>query len=138
MPGTDGAGVVVAVGSRVRRFRRGDRVYAYSFDNSKGGFYAEYAAVPAQKTGRVPRRLDLFHAGGGATTALTALHGVDDALKIRKGEAIIIHGASGGVGTLAVQFAKRRGARIFATASGKDGVALTRRLGAEAAWMGTR
>ena len=74
-----------------------------------------------------------MHAGAIPTTGLTALQGVDDALHLRKGEAVTIHGASGGVGTLAVQFAKLRGARVFATASGKDGVALVLRLGADAA-----
>jgi NADPH:quinone reductase-like Zn-dependent oxidoreductase len=64
---------------------------------------------------------------------LTAIQGIDVALHVWKGESIIIHGASGGVGTLAVQFAKQRGARVFATASGDDGVALVRRLGADAA-----
>jgi NADPH2:quinone reductase len=131
--GTDGAGTVAAVGRRVRRFRPGDLVYSYSFDNPKGGFYAEYVAVAADKVGRVPEGLDPMHAGAIPTTGLTALQGVDDALHLRKGEAVTIHGASGGVGTLAVQFAKLRGARVFATASGKDGVALVLRLGADAA-----
>ena len=131
--GTDGAGVVAAVGSRVRRLDVDDRVYAYSFGNPKGGFYAEYVAVAAERVAPLPGNLDLEHAGAIPTTGLTALQGVDDALHIRKGEAVIIHGASGGVGTLAVQFAKLRGARVLATASGEDGVALVRRLGADAA-----
>lgn len=136
--GTDGAGVVAAVGSRVRRLGRGDRVYSYSYTNPTGGFYAEYVAVAAEKVGRVPRGLDLLAAAAVPTTGLTALQGVDDALKVRKGETLIIHGASGGVGTLAIQFAKRRGARVFATASGRDGVALARRLGADEAVEGKR
>jgi NADPH:quinone reductase-like Zn-dependent oxidoreductase len=131
--GTDGAGIIAAVGPRVRRFQPGDLVYSYSFDNPKGGFYAEYVAVAADKVGRVPAGLDLLHAGAIPTTGLTALQGVDDALHLRKGEAVIIHGASGGVGTLAVQFATLRGAQVLATASGKDGVALALRLGADAA-----
>jgi NADPH:quinone reductase len=132
--GTDGAGIIAAVGPRVRRFQPGDLVYSYSFDNPKGGFYAEYVAVAADKVGRVPAAgLDLLHAGAIPTTGLTALQGVDDALHLRKGEAVIIHGASGGVGTLAVQFAKLRGAQMLATASGNDGVALALRLGADAA-----
>jgi NADPH2:quinone reductase len=131
--GTDGSGVIAAVGSRIRRFRPGDIVYSYSFDNPKGGFYAEYVAVSAEKVGHVPASLDLMHAGAIPTTGLTALQGVDDALHVSRGETVIIHGASGGVGTLAVQFAKLRGARVLATASGEDGVALVRRLGAEAA-----
>jgi len=57
---------------------------------------------------------------------------------VRKGEAVIIHGASGGVGTLAVQFAKLRGARALASASGKDGVTLALRLGADDAVDGKR
>jgi NADPH:quinone reductase-like Zn-dependent oxidoreductase len=131
--GTDGSGTVAEVGSRVRRHHIGDRVYSYSWDNSKGGFYAEYVAVAADKVGPVPEQLDLKRAGAIATTGLTALQGIEDALHVRKGEAVIVHGASGGVGTLAVQFARLRGARVLATASGPDGVKLARRLGAETA-----
>jgi NADPH:quinone reductase len=130
--GTDGSGTVVAAGSRIRRLQVGDRVYAYSFDNPKGGFYAEYVAVLAGSAAHIPRRLNLEEAGAIPTTGLTALQGVDDALHIKRGESVIIHGAAGGVGTLAVQFAKLRGARLLATASGEDGLALVRRLGADA------
>jgi NADPH:quinone reductase-like Zn-dependent oxidoreductase len=134
--GTDGSGRVAAVGPRVRRLAVGDKVYAYSFNNPKGGFYAEYVAVPADNAARVPEVLDLKHAGAIGTTGLTALQGVEDALRIRAGDVLIIHGASGGVGTLAVQFARMRGARVFATASGEDGVNLVRRLGADEAING--
>jgi NADPH:quinone reductase-like Zn-dependent oxidoreductase len=130
--GYDGSGTVVAKGSAVRRFRAGDRVYAYNWDNPKGGFYAEYVAVPASKAARKPRRLDLRQAGAIPITGLTALQGVER-LRLRKGDAVAIHGASGGVGTIAVQFSRLAGARVFATASGKDGVELARRLGAEEA-----
>jgi NADPH:quinone reductase-like Zn-dependent oxidoreductase len=136
--GTDGAGRVAAVGSAVRRLKVGDKVYAYSFANPKGGFYAEYVAVPAPRAARVPGTLSLQEAGAIATTGLTALQGVDGALGLRRGESVIIHGASGGVGTLALQFAKRRGARVLATASGRDGAALARRLGADVAVDGRR
>jgi NADPH2:quinone reductase len=138
VPGTDGAGVVAAVGSRIRRFRVGDRVYSYSYQNRKGGFHAQHVVVDAKKVARVPRGLDLEKAGAIATTGLTALQGVDDALRLRKGESVIVHGASGGVGSLALQFAKWRGARVLATASGRDGIALVRRLGADAAVDGKR
>lgn len=131
--GTDGSGTVVAVGSRIRRFKIGDAVYAYSFDNAKGGFYAEYVAVSAENAGHIPNSLGMELGGAIPTTGLTALQGIDEALRLRKGESIIIHGASGGVGTLAVQFAKLRGARIFATASGKSALALVRELGADLA-----
>jgi NADPH2:quinone reductase len=136
--GTDGAGIVAAVGSRVRRLKRGDKVYAYSWMNPKGGFYAEYVAVAADNVAHIPKRLDLQHAGAIPATGLTALQGIDDALHVRKGENIVIHGASGGVGTMAVQFAKLRGARVLATASGKDGVKLVLDLGADAAIDGKR
>lgn len=133
VPGTDGAGVVSAKGAAVRRFRVGARVYAYSYMNPKGGFHAESVVVVATKVAPIPRGLDFRRAGAIATTGLTALQGVDDALHVRKGESVIVHGASGGVGTMAVQFAKWRGARVLATASGRDGVALARRLGADVA-----
>lgn len=126
--GTDGAGTVVAVGSHVRRFQVGDLVYSYSWANPKGGFYAEFVAVPAERVAHVPKRLDLFHAGAIATTGLTAIQGVNDALRIQPGEALIVHGASGGVGSLAVQFAKLRRAGVMATASGPDGVAFVKQL----------
>jgi NADPH:quinone reductase-like Zn-dependent oxidoreductase len=136
--GTDGAGTVAAVGTGVRRFAAGDRVYSYSFDNAKGGFYAEYVAVVADKVAPVPDLLDLEHAGAISTTGLTALQGIDDALRVSSGESVIVLGASGGVGTLALQFAKLRGARVLAIASGGDGAALARRLGADAVIDGRR
>lgn len=129
--GTDRAGTVAAVGSRIRRFKPGDRVYAYSYENPKGGFYAEYVAVPAANVGHIPNPLDLEHAGATPTSGLTALQGIDDALHVKKDETVIIHGATGGVGGLAVEFAKLRGARVLATASREDGLALVRRLGAD-------
>lgn len=136
--GTDGAGIVAEVGSRVRRFRIGDRVYAYSFVNPKGGFYAEYVAVAVENVAQVPARLDLEHAGAVPVIGLTALQGIDEALRLKKGESVIVHGASGGVGHLALQFAKFRGARVLATATGDDGVAFVRRLGADAAVDGKK
>ncbi len=136
--GTDGSGKVVAMGSHIRRFKIGDPVYSYSFENpiGKGGFYAEYVAVDADKVAPVPRGLGLLEAGAIPTTGLTAIQGIDNALELKRDEALIIHGASGGVGTLAVQFAKLRGARVLATASGADGVALVLGLGADMALDG--
>jgi NADPH:quinone reductase-like Zn-dependent oxidoreductase len=136
--GTDGSGTVAAVGARVRRFKVGDKVYAYKWEIGKGGFYAEYVAVLAEDVARIPKPLDFGQAGAIPVTGLTALQGIDDALHLKKDQSIIIHGASGGVGTMAVQFAKLRGARVFATASGRDGVALVRRLGADMAVDGLR
>jgi NADPH:quinone reductase-like Zn-dependent oxidoreductase len=136
--GTDGSGIVAAVGSRVRRLKAGDRVYAYSWLNLKGGFYAEYVTVSAENVARIPRGLDLKRAGAIPVTGLTALQGIDDALQVKKGETVIVHGAAGGVGSLALQFAKLRKAHVVATATGKDGLALVRRLGADAAVNGRR
>jgi NADPH2:quinone reductase len=133
VPGTDGSGTIAAVGARVRRFAPGDTVYSYSFANPKGGFYAEYVAVDAEKVGRPPDILSLKEAGAIPTTGLTALQGIDDVLHVKRDEAVVIHGASGGVGSLALQFAKMRGARVLATASGRDGLAFVRRLGADRA-----
>jgi NADPH2:quinone reductase len=136
--GYDGSGIVAKVGSRVRRLKVGDEVYSYNWENPKGGFYAEYVTVPADKVAPIPRRLDLQHAGAIPITGLTALQGIDDALGLKKGETVIIHGASGGVGTLAVQFARLRGAKVFATASGKEGVELVRDMGARTVVDGKR
>jgi NADPH:quinone reductase len=131
--GTDGSGTIAAVGSRVRRFEVGDAVYAYAFPNPKGGFYEEYVATAAENVGRAPEVLTMKQAGAITATGLTALQGIDDVLHVKRGEAVVIHGASGGVGSLALQFAKWRGARVLATASGRDGIAFVKRLGADAA-----
>ena len=129
VPGVDGAGIVAATGARVRRIHVGDRVYAYEFGNRQGGFYAEFAAADSGHVGRVPKGLALRDAGAVATTGLTALQGID-ALELRPGHTVLIFGASGAVGTMAVQFAVQRGAHVIATASGAAAVRLVRRLGA--------
>ncbi len=131
--GGGGSGTVAAVGSRVKRFKIGDPVYSYAWDNPKGGFYAEYVAAPAETAAPVPASLDLAQAGAIPIAALTSIQGIDDALHLKKNERVIILGASGGLGVFAIQFAKLRGARVLAIASGQDGVALARRLGADAA-----
>lgn len=130
--GVDGAGTVAALGAEVHGFKVGDPVYAYAWDNPKGGFYAEYIALPAKAVAHVPAGINLKEAGAMAVSALTALQGIDDALHIKPGETLIIHGASGAVGSLALQFAKLRGAKVLATASGEDGEAFVKRLGASA------
>jgi NADPH:quinone reductase-like Zn-dependent oxidoreductase len=136
--GSDGSGTVVARGARVRRFRVGDRVYAFSFGSGKGGFDAEYVAVAEPSVAHVPRRLDLLRAGASPAVALTAVQGIDDALEVKRNEHVVIVGASGNVGMFAVQFAKHRGARVLAIASGRDGTAFARRLGADVAIDGKR
>jgi NADPH:quinone reductase len=131
--GYEGSGTVVSLGAGAHRFKIGDQVYAYNWNNSKGGFYAEYTAVPEEKVALKPKRFDLLHSGALAISGLTALQGIDDVLQLKRDEHIIIHGASGGVGTVAIQFARLRRARVVASASGQDGVKLSLRLGAHAA-----
>ena len=129
--GTDGAGIVVAKGTRSRRFEIGDRVWACDYANEKGGFYAEYVAVRDDHAGLVPTALDLLEAGAGATTGLTAHQGIDQHLKVKESDAVLIFGGTGAVGTLAIQLAKRRGAYVITTASGRDGTEMVRRLGVD-------
>lgn len=129
--GTDGAGVVAAKGSRVRNLRVGDRVYSATSETPKGGFYAQYVVVPASHVARMPRSLDFEEAAAAAYPGLTALQGLN-LLDLRRGKTVLIFGASGALGTLAVQFAKHRGARVIATASGRAAQALMKKLGASA------
>ena len=127
--GNDGAGMVAAVGSRVERFHPGDRVYAYTM---KGGFYAEYVTVRQDQVAHIPPGVRRDEAGALGAVGITALRGLDDQLHIKRGQRLMIFGASGGIGHVAVQLAKRMGAKVFAIASGTDGVRLVRRLGADA------
>ncbi len=133
--GSDGSGTVVAVGPKVRQFKTGDRVYAYAFGSPKGGFYAEYTAVSEDAAAPIPEKLGTEEAGALAASGVTALAGLD-LLKLKKDAALLILGASGGVGHVALQLAKRQGARLLAVASGKDGADLVKRLGADLALNG--
>jgi len=136
--GTDGAGTVAAVGKQVTGFKEGDRVYGASLANPKGGFYAEYTSVKDEYVSRIPDKLAIEQAGVMLSDAVTGLRGLDDILRLKRGESVMIFGASGGIGHMAVQLAKRMGARVFAVASGDDGVALAKRLGADAVVDGHR
>jgi len=133
--GNDGAGMVVATGEHVTRFRVGEPVYAYSME---GGFYAEYVAVDEDNVAPIPPGLDPDEAGALGADGVTALRGLDDELELRAGQTLMIFGASGGIGHIAVQLAKRIGAKVLAIASGADGVELVLRLGADAAIDGHR
>jgi len=135
--GWDGAGTVAAVGERATRFAAGDRVYAASMPLPRGGFYAEYAAVAEDHVALIPGGLTIEQAAAMPWDALTALSGVDT-LGLKPGATLMVFGASGGIGHMAVQLARRLGARVLAVASGDDGVALVNRLGADAAVDGRR
>ncbi len=130
--GTDGAGIVAAVGPLVRRFKVGDRVYGFAYDNPKGGFYAEYTAISEGNAAAIPDNVSTFEAGALAASGLTALAGLEK-LKLKIGSSLIILGASGGVGHVALQLAKIMAARVLAVGSRPDGVELVKRLGADAA-----
>jgi NADPH2:quinone reductase len=129
--GSDGAGTVVDVGSRVTQFKEGDRVYGFGLGNPKGGFYAQYIALKAENASLIPENVTTEQAGTMPVDAMTALRGLDDTLGLKRGESLLIFGASGGIGHLAIQLAKRMGPRVLAAASGSDGVALAKRLGAD-------
>ena len=133
--GNDGAGTVMAVGKGVRRVNVGDRVYAYGYE---GGFYAQYVTAKEDETAIVPPNVPTEEAGALGADGVTALIGLEDKLELRPGQALMIFGASGGIGHLAVQLAKRMGARVLAVASGRDGVELVRALGADAVVDGRR
>src|SRR6185436_2278638 len=129
--GTDGAGTIAAVGKDVTRFKEGDRVYAAELANPKGGFYAQYAAVKADNVSLIPGQLTIEQAAVLPTDGLTALTGLEKVLGLKAGESLMVFGASGGIGHLALQLAKRLGANVFAIASRDDGVQLAKKLGAD-------
>ncbi|MFY9916524.1 MAG: NAD(P)-dependent alcohol dehydrogenase [Nocardioidaceae bacterium] len=123
--GMDVAGVVAEVGSGVTGFERGDEVFGIA----KGSF-AEYARVPADKLARKPRRLTFEQAAGLAISGLAALQAVRDRGRVVPGQRVLVVGASGGVGTYAVQIAKAFGAEVTGVASTAK-VELVRSLGAD-------
>ena len=129
--GSDGAGTIEEVGAEVHDLKRGDRVYGINFMNPKGGFYAEYTTIKANNVALIPQALSTREAGVLAVDGVTALNGLDKTLQLKAGESILILGASGGVGHLAVQLAKRMKARVLAVASGRDGVEFVKELGAD-------
>lgn len=126
IPGSAVAGVVEAVGPGVSEFRRGQAV----FGRSNQGSYAEYTTAAVENLALKPEALSFDEAAtisGGATTAWTALF---ETAELRAGQNILIHGAAGGVGLFAVQFARWKGARVIGTASTPN-VDFVRSLGAE-------
>lgn len=116
--GRDVAGVVDAEGEGVRDLLAGDAVYAM-LDREHGG-YVEYVVQAAGNCARKPARLDFIQAAAVPLAGLTAWQGLFDQGGLQAGQRVLIHGAAGGVGHLAVQFARARGATVFATCSGRD------------------
>jgi NADPH:quinone reductase-like Zn-dependent oxidoreductase len=113
--GQDFAGEVMAIGEGVTGFKKGDRVFGFA-----EGSYAEYALASPAGLAHIPRSLDYEHAACVPTAGLTAWQIVTDVARVTQNETVLILGAGGGVGSFAVQFAKRAGARVIATASSED------------------
>ena len=129
--GSDGAGTVEEAGDEVHDLKCGDRIYGINLMSPKGGFYAEYTVMKSSNAAKIPQALSTREAGVLAVDGVTALNGLDKTLQLKAGESILILGASGGIGHLAVQLAKRMKARVLAVASGPDGVEFVKRLGAD-------
>lgn len=131
--GYDAAGVVEGVGPGVTEFRAGDEVYyTPEIVGNSLGTYAEYNVVPAAIVARKPGNLSFGEAAAIPLAGGTAWEAVVRRLALRPGETVLIHGAAGGVGSFAVQFAKAAGARVHGTASA-DNLPLLRELGADVA-----
>jgi NADPH2:quinone reductase len=133
-PGTDGAGIVDAVGrgggEASSCFKRGDRVYlAGAISKRMTGTYAQYAVCDACAVFHLPEDLSFEQGAGLGTPGLTACQALFRRARIESGETVLIHGASGGVGSLAVQLAKLRGAIVYATTGSEAGAEMLRDLG---------
>ena len=114
--GLDAAGIVEESGSEVSNFKKGDKVYGVP--NFPGdGAYAEYIAAKASQFALMPDNMTFNEAGAIPSCALIAWNGIVDMGKVQPGQRVLIHGAAGGVGNLAVQFAKAKGAYVIGTAS---------------------
>jgi NADPH:quinone reductase-like Zn-dependent oxidoreductase len=126
--GLDVSGIVEAVGEHVSRFRPGDEVYGVAIP--PGGAYAEYTVVPEGTLTAKPPSLDHVHAAALPVAALTAWQALVRTAEVGTGQRVLIHAAAGGVGHLAVQIAKARGAYVIGTAR-KNKHGFVRDLGAD-------
>jgi NADPH:quinone reductase-like Zn-dependent oxidoreductase len=125
--GVEASGIVESAGENVADLRDGDEVYVYS-----GGCYAEYVVAPAQKVAPKPASLSFEEAAGVPVAGSTAYQGIVEEIGLKEGETVLIAGAAGGVGTMAVQIAASVGARLLGTASARNHDYL-RSLGADEA-----
>jgi len=125
--GMEGAGTVDRTGREVTRIAVGDRVaWCISW-----GSYAEYACVPEQRIALVPSRIGLDTAAASVFQGSTAHYLVHDIARLGPGSSCLVHAASGSIGRILVQLARRLGATVFATASTREKCAIARSLGAE-------
>lgn len=127
--GWDVSGVIEKAGNDVHKLKPGDEVYGRP-DPTKDGAYAEYIAVKANQVALKPKSLDHIHAASVPLAGLTAWQGLFDRGHLQKGQSVLIHAASGGVGTFAVQFAKWKGAYVIGTTS-ESNKSFVRQLGAD-------
>ena len=130
IPGLEVAGTIVEVGADAGAWRPGDRVCALV----AGGGYAEYCVAPALQCLPVPRDMDVVHAAAIPETFFTVWVNLFERGRLQAGESVLIHGGSSGIGTTAIQLARARGSRVFATAGTADKCAACERLGAERAF----
>ncbi|MFJ5230874.1 NADP-dependent oxidoreductase [Kitasatospora sp. NPDC088391] len=120
IPGWDVAGVVVRTGPDTPEFGPGDEVMAYARkDVVQAGTFAEYVAVAAPAVARKPAALDWAQAAGLPLAGMTALRSLKR-MEVGPGDVLLVHGAAGGVGSLAVQLGRARGARVIGTASERN------------------
>jgi NADPH2:quinone reductase len=126
-PGNDGAGVIEQVGGDVNEFKPGDRVYT---SGSISGTYAEFALCTTAQVHPLPANVSFAQGAAMGTPYATAYRGLFQRADAKPGETVLIHGASGGVGTAAVQLARARGLRVFGTAGSDEGCKLAREQGA--------
>jgi NADPH2:quinone reductase len=126
-PGLDAAGEVVAVGEGVGRFSVGRRVYTAG---SLSGTYAELALCEESQCHPLPERLSFAEGAGVNTPYVTAYRALFQRAQARPGETVLVHGASGGVGTAAVQLARAAGLRVVGTAGTEEGLGLVVEQGA--------
>jgi NADPH:quinone reductase-like Zn-dependent oxidoreductase len=129
IPGWDVSGTIEETGILVSKYKRGDAVFARP-DMSRDGAYAEFVAVPGFELAVAPSRISMQEAAGVPLAAQTAWCGLFEYGHLRKGLSVLIHGASGGVGSFAVQLAKIAGAKVLATTSCGN-INLARSLGAD-------
>jgi NADPH:quinone reductase-like Zn-dependent oxidoreductase len=127
--GGDIAGRVEAVGSDVNQFKPGDEVYANLLDHGNGGF-AEYVSVPVEAMSFKPANLSFEEAAAVPMAGVTALQGLRHHGEIRAGQRVLINGASGGIGTFAVQIAKSYGSEVTGVTSTRN-IDLVGSLGAD-------
>jgi NADPH:quinone reductase-like Zn-dependent oxidoreductase len=128
--GTDVAGVVEAVGTNVTDFQPGDEVFGSLWDNARTGAFAEYTVAPASQLIEKPGRLSFEEAAASVMSGVTALIAIRDVGQVGPGTRVLINGASGGVGTFAVQIANALGADVTGVCSTRN-LELVRSLGAD-------